>query len=276
MFLGYFKAAVFIFISTTLQAQTFPWDVEIPSDDQVLKSFSKIQNEKSLPAIFEIISWNVEKGDAGAEFYSDLELISHSAHLVLLQEAMDNRQMPAELTRLNFGDIWMAQSFRVINENISTGVATMSKAKAEHVFFRRSPGREPYLKTPKITLGMVYKLSSGGSILVLNIHGINFVSTDDFKNQIYDLLPFIGNFQGKVIFAGDFNTWNEDRLNFLTGILNMIGMTHVRFQNGEPYNDYGFVLDHIFVRGCKVLEARVLDDILSSDHSPVSARLDCH
>lgn len=244
-------------------------------DSSVLVSFSQIQHEKKLPAIINMMSWNLHKGEAGSKFYTDLQFLARSKDLILTQEAMNDPRMPNEFLRLNFGDIWMAQSFRDVEANETSGVATISRAKAFEIFFRRSPGVEPVVFTPKMTLGTIYQLENGSLLLVLNIHGINFTSNTEFELQIKDLIPYIGNFPGKVIFAGDFNTWNVGRHLFLDNAMRKLKMTQIEFSNGQPENEYGLVLDHIFVRGCKVLDAKVVSYIDTSDHSPITAKLDC-
>lgn len=271
----FWKVLTFFLISITAHAQLLPSDVEVLPDNQVLTSFQRLQKSKALPVVFEMASWNVQKGEGKDRFAFDLRFLSHSKDLILLQEGMNNPTMPTLLINLGLDEIWMAQSFRNLKTNATTGVLTLARAKAQSVFFIRSPGREPYLHTPKMTLGTVFQLSSGQPLLVVNLHGINFVSTDEFKKQIDSVIPVLARFHGKILFAGDFNTWSKERNLYLDQQIAFIGLTQIEFRNGKPKNGYGFVLDHIFVKGCKVLSAEVRNDVDSSDHSPISARLDC-
>lgn len=264
-----------ILLPLTTQASSLFGTFEPVPDSSVLVSFSQIQQDKKMPTILNMMSWNLHKGEAGSSFYTDLQFLARSKDLILTQEAMNDSVMPSEMLRLNFGDIWMAQSFRDVEANTTSGVATISRAKAFEVFFRRSPGVEPVVFTPKMTLATIYRLENNIPLLVLNIHGINFTNNTEFELQIKDLIPYIGNFPGKVIFAGDFNTWNVGRHLYLDNAMKKLKMTQIEFSNGQPENEYGLVLDHIFVRGCKVLEAKVVSYIDTSDHLPITAKLDC-
>lgn len=269
------KALPLLFIAITAHAQLLPSDVEMIPDHKVLTSFSRLRNQQTLPAVFEMMSWNTQKGEGEDRFFFDLRFLSYTKDLLLLQEALNDNRMPYELMNLHLGEIWMAQSFRNRKTNATTGVTTIAKAKAQSVFFLRSPGREPYLRTPKMTLGTVYQLNTGQQLLVMNLHGINFVSADEFKKQIDTVIAVIAKFKGKVLFAGDFNTWSDERNQYLDQQTARTGLKQIEFRNGKPKNGYGFVLDHIFVKGCKVTEAEVRSDVTSSDHSPITAKLDC-
>ncbi|RYZ82167.1 MAG: hypothetical protein EOP06_22135 [Proteobacteria bacterium] len=65
--------------------------------------------------------------------------------------------------------------------------------------------------------------------------------------------------------AGDFNTWNHDRLLIVHSLLAPLGMHLVM----TPDNGGFFHLDHIFARGLFLDKATPLNFVTSSDHKPL-------
>lgn len=107
-------------------------------------------------------------------------------------------------------------------------------------------------------------------MLVLNIHGINFVNNLAFENQIVQNLTRVKAHTGPVIYAGDFNTWNSARKDFLITKAREVGLeASVLTVNGLPKP----ILDHILTRGLTVQSGRTLEEITSSDHKPLEVTL---
>jgi endonuclease/exonuclease/phosphatase family metal-dependent hydrolase len=259
-------------------AQTAPSSIAdkypVPSDDQTIISLSSSHDRDTVANSFELLVWNVHKGEDKALWAYDLNHLSRGVDFVLLQEGMNDDFMPSVLRGLNEFSFSMAISFVYQGKNKSTGVITGYRPAAESLFFRRSPIREPILKTPKMTLFSVHRLASGRPLLVANIHGINFVTNAKFRRQILDLVPTLKAFDGDIVFAGDFNTWNPGRLKFLTQTLEKVGLTELvpRLELNAQLEELR--LDHIFVRGCTG-QAWMHTEIKSSDHKPLRARLNC-
>jgi endonuclease/exonuclease/phosphatase (EEP) superfamily protein YafD len=74
------------------------------------------------------------------------------------------------------------------------------------------------------------------------------------------------------VLAGDFNTWSEERHNVLNEIARRLGMTSVDLVPDGRRRTFGRHLDHLFVRGLRVLNAHA-PEVKSSDHNPIFATL---
>lgn len=64
----------------------------------------------------------------------------------------------------------------------------------------------------------------------------------------FEVIPLIHSHVGPVLFAGDFNTKNEERVNVLGEMLLAEGLVCVTWDNPLP----GKQLDQAYVRGLKV------------------------
>jgi endonuclease/exonuclease/phosphatase (EEP) superfamily protein YafD len=102
-------------------------------------------------------------------------------------------------------------------------------------------------------------------LLVANVHGINFVTNGTFYDHITQIIATLKGHRGPLIFAGDFNTWNSARLEFLQEQSRQLGLEQVQFRT-DPRR---LPLDHIFYRGLKADQADILSNINSSDHLPL-------
>ena len=92
------------------------------------------------------------------------------------------------------------------------------------------------------------------------------------KNQLEDIISVLANYRGALIFAGDFNTWNEARDEVLQKAAQKLGVEEIPFERKKE----GKVLDHVFQRGCLLEKSWVLNDVDSSDHDPEFVDLNCN
>ncbi len=130
---------------------------------------------------------------------------------------------------------------------------TASKAKPHEQYSITTEGLEPVVKIPKTTLITTYKLlPSNKLILVVNVHGINMVNLGEYKAQLFEIINNISGHNGPIIFAGDFNTRNKERLSFLLRELkDKLGLETVLFTKEDKkeikrFFFSPFPLDHIF------------------------------
>ncbi|KHD88650.1 MAG: hypothetical protein OM95_07540 [Bdellovibrio sp. ArHS] len=237
---------------------------EIPQDSDVMTRFGVCQAE-FLPANFSLFVWNIKKAEAKARWARDFEHFVPKSDVVLIQEAMlDPFVTSIALRQKNF--CWdFATSF--IDES-PTGVMNGSLTGALKTYFFRSPGREPVVRTPKMTLVAEFAVAnSRETLMVANIHALNFVQDKNNRAQIQAVADFLRKHQGPIIFAGDFNSWNGNRLNALEAILGSLGLKKILLDN----DDRGMKLDHVFVRGLLLHSSKLHSDIKSSDHAPITA-----
>jgi len=197
-----------------------------------------------------LLVWNIHKGEDRL-LAQDFAGLSENADIVLFQEAMTDPVITTQISEAN-------HSF--------TGVATGSRAKPLHEDVLISKVTEPISSTPKSILLSEFKLADReDTLLIANVHGINFVATFEYKVQIRQLIENIREHVGPVIVAGDFNTWNTPRLEYVKTMLAPLGISHIE----TPETGNFFSLDHIFVRGLSRKAAYNLNHIKTSDHIPL-------
>jgi len=89
-----------------------------------------------------------------------------------------------------------------------------------------------------------------------------------YQTQLEQLFSFVENHQGPIIISGDFNAWNEHRLNLVNNLMQKYGLDAVTLSQDERLRFLGYPLDYIFTRGVKVVSA-TSEVVTSSDHNPL-------
>lgn len=214
-----------------------------------------------------LLVWNIHKNEhAGAS--DDLARMTGDMDLVLLQEANSDQ---FQRHRLQHSNYWsFAPGFRTAES--LTGVMTISSARPlAHCFMR---DQEPWLLTPKAISVTKFALrSSHQTLAVVNIHGVNFtIGVAKFEQQLEKIHLVIGNHDGPVIVAGDFNSWNDARVERIERLSAQLGLTELTFAVDNRVTPFSHTIDRIFVRGLLVLDART-EVVNSSDHNPLLVRL---
>lgn len=240
----------------------------IPHHEQSLLVFGESPSSKLSQDILRLLVWNVWKGRKGDAWREDLLTLTADRDLVLLQEAVTDSAMSTLFHDANSRHEWhMAASFQWrFSAKNRTGVATGAVAKPQRSQYLRGSERELFLWTPKISLGTHYHIEGNASeLLVINTHVVNFTTTSSFVRFIEELITLIGEHQGPLILAGDFNTWNVKRWKSLVGLLHRLGVDAVPFLEDRRI----LKLDHVFVRGLAPITSQVCHHIKSSDHFPL-------
>ena len=278
------KAILLTFILTasfSTQAKDKKFYQEPKKQNAIIKIEKAVEAsllKPSLPESIDVLIWNIYKGknDSLAEEIKELSLKSD---LVLLQETHLNKKV-LNILETAPQSFYMGVSFKM--RGTPTGVSTGSTVVPSSVDYKRSK-RELGFTTPKISLITKYKLSNrADELLVINIHGINFVTLPSFRAQIKSLLEVINDHNGPVLFAGDFNTWSKSKYQFLQSTLTDSGLTEASFLEDHRlrapfisrFEKYSNPLDNVFVRGASIREALVLENYKGSDHHPIKVKLD--
>jgi len=264
---------------------------------------SKAVGQRSLPGDgLTLLNWNIAKNNHWTNWQRELEAIAHQykPQLFFFQEARlaPNRSVsffdwdvarakgpdPAGLTEL----AWHFAPNLVDTAGHRFGLLTAAHATTlSHRMFH-SEFREPFIATPKVALIAEYPLAVAGStarsvtLLTVNIHSLNFVSTAQFAAQLTQVEAAISHHLGPVIFAGDFNTWRAERMDWLEACMARLGLSRVIFDEDSDRQLKRFLrsdpLDHVFYRGLSLLpeKTRVIGTANTSDHKPmvVSFRID--
>ena len=257
---GYFFTNLTIFDRTLIQLNTSQKTSYIPFKNKLNMQCDKADDlvPKLAASRFHLITWNVHKGqDTG--WQEDLERLSKQADFVLLQEATQHQNLSTFSTAL------FVSSFS-FNELLS-GVKTFTQTQPE--WYCGGGVAEPIIQIPKVASVMNLPLEKGDSLLLINVHLINFEwGISAYQAQLEQLFYFVENHQGPIIMAGDFNAWNEDRLNLVNNLIQKYGLNSVVLSQDERVRFLGYPLDYIFTRGVKVVSA-TSEVVTSSDHNPL-------
>ena len=255
-----------LLLALSLSTAALAANNNLPPDDQTIRPITK----SGFPHVVQLLNWNVQKAEQGPNFVAEMQEFARGRNLLTLQEGYEIPLMTSTLAALPGLNFHMAAAF-VYREKL-TGVITGAVAEPVRTEFRRSPDREPILNSPKITGFSYYRIDAQRDLLVANLHGINFVGPDKFRNQLENVAEALAAHNGPIILAGDFNTWNAARSEILNEIARRLGLEEVGF---GPAKNKKAELDHVFVKGCQVLKAWMPDAAKGSDHLPQFVDLSC-
>ena len=257
---GYFLTNLTIFDRTFIQLKTSQKVSYIPFKNKLNMQCDKANDlvPKLAASRFHLITWNVHKGqDTG--WQEDLERLSKRADFVLLQEATQHQNLSTFSTAL------FVSSFSF--KDLLSGVKTFTQTQPE--WYCGGGVAEPIIQIPKVASIMNLPLEKGNSLLIINVHLINFEwGISAYQVQLEQLFSFVENHQGPIIMAGDFNAWNEERLNLVNSLIKKYGLNSVALSQDERVRFLGYPLDYIFMRGVKVVSA-TSEVVTSSDHNPL-------
>ena len=257
---GYFFTNLTIFDRTLIQLNMSQKTSYIPFEKRLNMQCDKADNlvPKLASSRFHLITWNVHKGqDTG--WQEDLERLSKQADFVLLQEATQHQNLSTFSTAL------FVSSFSF--KDLLSGVKTFTQTQPE--WYCGGGVAEPLIQIPKVASMMSFPLEKGDSLLLINVHLINFEwGISAYQAQLEQIFSFVENHQGPIIMSGDFNAWNEDRLNLVNNLMRKYGLDSVALSQDERVRFLGYPLDYIFTRGVKVVSA-TSEVVTSSDHNPL-------
>ena len=257
-------ASSLLLSTTAFSANTSPLCQE--NAENVLNFDSQITMRPNESGEFTVLVWNVFKYKR-ENLFKDLKKLSETSDIMMIQEAMHTNEWQETFAQQMPFSFSFFKSF-CTEKNQATGVKNAARFKLMNDVILVSPGREPILNSPKVSGVSRVDIPGHGSVLLVNIHAINFVSNSVFEDQITQVADYISTQPGPVIWAGDFNTWNPARQKFLDLKTKALQLVHV-----NPVNDNRkHTLDHIYVRGFDIVNAEVLRQT-SSDHRPLMAVL---
>lgn len=241
----------------------------VPAKEKVLLRIGEAEKSSSLPEEISIFVWNVWKGQKAHLFAKDFQALAANKDFILLQEARVDAHMPKIWEDYFKNYEWnLAQSFHYKKDLTSTGVAIGSRYAPALVDFIRAKSREFFWLTPKLTLFSEYEMGEQ-RILFVCTHVLNFVTTGAFTASLYEIAEKVASFEGPVVLAGDFNTWNFKRYMIMKSIFRDLHLEHLDLENDGRL----LKLHHVFVRGFDVIKAEVHHTIVSSDHFPLEIKL---
>jgi endonuclease/exonuclease/phosphatase (EEP) superfamily protein YafD len=223
-----------------------------------------------------LLVWNIHKqGDSGWE--RDLSAFAAASDVVLLQESV--LQPPLREILDDSGLRWvMASSFLLDADDIgvlsATRVAPIASCTQRVV--------EPLIRIPKSAVISWLPITntrtdaragSKETLAIANVHSITFeLAPDVYRSQLEALADVLGGHRGPIIFAGDFNTWNDARDQVVAETAARLGLTELNLRVDQRAVFFGRHLDHIFIRGLQIVDV-IAVPVTSSDHNPLAATL---
>jgi endonuclease/exonuclease/phosphatase (EEP) superfamily protein YafD len=241
----------------------------LPSTGDLISSRSELLADVISNPKIRFLTWNIQKAQQKDRLGSDLRLLGNESDIMVLQEAVNATYFVDQLEQFRDALDWsLSISFQRRSGDF-TGVMTGSKTHAAREEVLVSSVTEPVSNTPKTILLSEYAIeNSRETLLVANVHAINFVTQKSFETQMNQLILKLASHQGPLIVAGDFNTWNPYRMAYLQNGLRNLGLQPLDFDRKSFLK-----LDHVFVRGLRAGSVTQREDIKSSDHFPIEAEL---
>lgn len=225
---------------------------------------SKTETSKALdPDNINLLNWNIYKGRLD-NWDRDLHSFIEEKDIVTIQEAHLSSKLKSVLHRQNYQ--WTLNTAFHLN-SIPAGVMTASRIPALDTCGMRH--KEPLIRTHKTTLVSYFPIEGvEESLLVANIHGINFTfGTAAYKEQIRHLFEIVEKHDGPIMIAGDFNTWSHSRMAVMNKHAKDSGLSSLDYSEHDRTEIFGLALDHVFFRGLEAVSHHSWD-VASSDHNP--------
>lgn len=209
--------------------------------------------------------WNIYKQQK-AGWQTDLRKMTQRSDLLLLQEAKLNDKLSQYLTQGGL-HLVMAKAFSLLKSPV--GVMNLSTEQAHDACAYHAI--EPWIRFAKSTLMSHYRLSNGQTLLVVNLHGINFDwQLKSFRGQWQQIVRKVSSHHGPVIIGGDFNTWRGQRMAYVDQLAHSLKLKEAVYEVDQRHRVFGLPLDHLYYRGLNLVAAESLNS-QASDHNPIWA-----
>ena len=218
------------------------------------------------PDRISVLNWNIYKGNR-VNWDDDLDQFIKQQDVVTLQEAFSDNGMGSILTTKLLN--WSLNTAFLLDES---GYGVMTAATVKPLYSCAQRTLEPWIRVPKTSLISYFGIADHNEhLLVANIHSINFTfGTDAYREQLDNLYNVMKHHQGPIIFAGDFNTWSDERMQIVNDMVEQLSLKSLEYPSRNRTRLFGNALDHIFYRDLDILEHNVAE-VTSSDHNPIRA-----
>lgn len=256
-----------IVLSTQLQAKKF----EIPP---LSKSFHQwgVPTKTALnPDKVKVVVWNILKAKEDG-FKKEFASFGQDTDIFMLQEVDNSEEFFDAYKSYPDHQIHFGASFKykrgLWGSRYLSGTAISSNIHAIDSGMIRTKDLEPFVKTPKVVTWAFFPVEGKKDLLSVNIHGLNMTSNDDFARQLKECEEVILNHDGPVIFAGDFNTSDMEKLNAMWTVAWRTKLKSVKFENDQRKRSRfsKIFIDWTLVRGVEVIDSEVYSPLEASDH----------
>ncbi|WNJ94539.1 endonuclease/exonuclease/phosphatase family protein [Vibrio ruber] len=241
-----------------------PAKSSVPSFDGQCYQNSHIPAAIDAHGVLNVLVWNIYKENR-SDWEPALSKYSRNKQLILLQESSFDSPLYQWLMQQNLSAL-QVHAFSVFNK--SAGV--MNIAGHPPISACAYTADEPLIRLPKSALVAYYQLSQPAQRLaVVNVHAINFsLGIEAFQQQLQQLTRTLTAHQGPILFAGDFNSWSDERIQLVNQMMASLSMQEVTFSDDQRKQFLSHPLDHVFYRGLVLNQARVVQTT-ASDHNPI-------
>jgi len=224
-----------------------------------------------VPDTFGVLCWNVYKQNTKhIKFQPFLQKLIQVKEIdfLLLQEANFRDEKHFTLPNFTF-DAAANLEFR----GEFYGVLSASRVESKNAQAYLSEERESLIGPHKSLLLSAYPFEDESTLLILNIHAINFRENKGYYREIERFLELMKHHEGPMIIAGDFNSWNKKRIDKLHEVREELALNTVPFKQVDKVKSFmGNHLDFIFYRGVELINFSVHKDHGVSDHHPLFAQ----
>ncbi|ABO23799.1 endonuclease/exonuclease/phosphatase family protein [Shewanella loihica] len=209
--------------------------------------------------------WNIYKQQKRG-WQQALSKIAERSEIMLLQEAKLNAGFNQYLNGSSL-HLVMAKAFSLLKSPV--GVMNLATEQARDACAYHAV--EPWIRFAKSTLISRYSLSNGQTLLVVNLHGINFDwQLKSYRAQWQQIVQKINLHQGPVILGGDFNTWRGQRMAYIEQLAHQLRLKEAVYEEDKRQRVFGLPLDHLYYRGLNLVAAESFTS-QASDHNPIWA-----
>nr|WP_228517810.1 endonuclease/exonuclease/phosphatase family protein [Aliidiomarina indica] len=219
---------------------------------------------------FGVLCWNTQKLTETINFQVALARIldQFPSLFLLLQEAKLTLHNDWKLPHWSYAVAPNMQTKRSVY-----GVLTASQIAFTDAQPRLSRNREGMFATYKSYMLSYHPLPDQQSLLIVNIHAINFVRASYFLREMELLKSEILHHPGPLIVAGDFNVWNRQRRLHLRRFCRSMGLREAFMSESHHIKTYReHPLDFVFYRDLCLKQATAIDTTTVSDHNPIYAQ----
>ena len=212
-----------------------------------------------------VLVWNIYKQQKPS-WTTYLNNYSTDRQILLLQENRLDAQFENWLRIRQFSAAQVS-AFSMLGD--TTGVTTLAQENA--TLSCGTTEMEPNIRLNKSSLMSYFPLSNGKTLVVVNLHMINFtVGVEAYQHQLKMVTQQVYDHDGPMIVAGDFNSWSDKREAILHEFVTSLNLREAVYTPDNRkrffYNDNP--IDHLFYRGLNLRRANVsLTD--ASDHNPI-------
>jgi len=224
-----------------------------------------------LPDNFAMISWNVYKNNlkqSAFKPYLRSLLGVKKIDLMLFQEANFKSDKKCILSEFA---IDAAANMEFGGKFYGVLTASMTESQKSQAFL--SEAKESLVGTHKSLLLSHFVFKDRTTLLVLNVHAINFRENNRYDVEMDSFLEYVKGHDGPMIIAGDFNSWNKKRMKKITEMQEVLSLQTISFRDKNKIKSFmGYPLDYIFYRGLELIDSAVIDGKELSDHNPLFAR----